>query len=41
MENRFEFPSFSRLRTIRWPSGEEQVVEGLKADHLHVITESQ
>ncbi|HET9385171.1 MAG TPA: FG-GAP-like repeat-containing protein [Gemmatimonadales bacterium] len=24
---------------IRWPSGQEQVVEGLKTDQLHVITE--
>ncbi len=24
---------------IRWPSGQEQVVEGLKADELHVIAE--
>jgi enediyne biosynthesis protein E4 len=26
---------------IRWPSGREQVVEGLRADQLHVITEPQ
>ena len=25
--------------TIRWPSGTEQVLEGLTADRLHVITE--
>ena len=25
--------------TIRWPSGQEQIAEGLKADQLHVITE--
>ena len=24
---------------IRWPSGREQIVEGLRADQLHVITE--
>ena len=24
---------------IRWPSGRQQVVEGLKVDQLHVITE--
>jgi hypothetical protein len=27
--------------TIRWPSGQEQVLDGLKADELHVITEPQ
>jgi hypothetical protein len=27
--------------TIRWPSGREQVLDGLKADTLHVITEPQ
>ena len=27
--------------TIRWPSGAEQVLEGLAADRLHVITESE
>jgi enediyne biosynthesis protein E4 len=26
---------------IRWPSGQEQVVEGLRANQLHVITEPQ
>jgi hypothetical protein len=26
---------------IRWPSGRQQIVEGLKADQLHVITEAQ
>jgi hypothetical protein len=26
---------------IRWPSGGEQVVEGLKADQLHVLTEPE
>ncbi|HWC73734.1 MAG TPA: CRTAC1 family protein [Gemmatimonadales bacterium] len=25
--------------TIRWPSGQEQVLDGLQADELHVITE--
>jgi len=25
--------------TIRWPSGTAQVLEGLTADRLHVITE--
>ena len=27
--------------TIRWPSGQEQVLDGLKANELHVITEPQ
>ncbi|HEV2670214.1 MAG TPA: CRTAC1 family protein [Gemmatimonadales bacterium] len=27
--------------TIRWPSGKEQVLDGLRADALHVITEPQ
>ena len=27
--------------TVRWPSGQEQVLDGLKADELHVITEPQ
>ena len=26
---------------IRWPSGRQQIVEGLKADELHVITEAE
>jgi len=26
---------------IRWPSGRQQIVEGLKADQLHVITEAE